>query len=301
MDIYKNYDNRDLEIAELRMLYATLGEYDLTSEQKSQFEQEIRNELSKLGVGVEEVVEEEKPAMEIPEEEARMADTFAEYRLAILERYGFDIAEFEEKLMGGRANGKPITSYNLDQILTGIQVETEHTDDLMTALEIALDHLEEIPDYYTRLKKMEEQAQLKPEERYISFEGKGEVTIEPDAEARLAEILVTLKCNPNGIVSAVEDAISPEMRRALAELIRSRLEKAGFVEAIDFEINITKYLDDCMHQGGIPMFRTRYGGERFNDPRHPGRFQTLFICYGKKWSQWFDNVSREDVKRFERK
>jgi SepF-like predicted cell division protein (DUF552 family) len=35
-----------------------LCEYDLTPEQKAQFEQEIRNELSKLGVGVEEVVEE---------------------------------------------------------------------------------------------------------------------------------------------------------------------------------------------------------------------------------------------------
>ncbi len=34
----------------------------------------------------------------------------------------------------------------------------EHTDDRDLAMRIALDHLAEIPDYYTRLKKMERKA-----------------------------------------------------------------------------------------------------------------------------------------------
>ena len=45
-----------------------------------------------------------------------------------------------------------------DELAMGIQVEYEHTDNKDLARKIALDHLAEIPDYYTRLKKMENQA-----------------------------------------------------------------------------------------------------------------------------------------------
>lgn len=41
------------------------------------------------------------------------------------------------------------------QLEMGIKVEKEHTSDHKTAREIALDHLMELPDYYTRLKKVE--------------------------------------------------------------------------------------------------------------------------------------------------
>lgn len=44
----------------------------------------------------------------------------------------------------------------LQQLKMGIGVEQEHTKDPDQAREIALDHLKELPDYYTRLKKMEE-------------------------------------------------------------------------------------------------------------------------------------------------
>jgi len=43
----------------------------------------------------------------------------------------------------------------------GINIELEHTDDVAIAMEIAIDHLEEISDYYTQLKKMEEEAGIK--------------------------------------------------------------------------------------------------------------------------------------------
>jgi len=42
------------------------------------------------------------------------------------------------------------------QLSMGIQVELEHTDDPSMAAEIAKDHLTEDPDYYTKLKKIEE-------------------------------------------------------------------------------------------------------------------------------------------------
>lgn len=43
------------------------------------------------------------------------------------------------------------------QIEMGKKVELEHVDDSELAEEIAMDHLEEIPDYYTRLKEMEKE------------------------------------------------------------------------------------------------------------------------------------------------
>lgn len=41
------------------------------------------------------------------------------------------------------------------ELAMGVEVELEHTKSRKVAREIALDHLNELPDYYTRLKKME--------------------------------------------------------------------------------------------------------------------------------------------------
>ena len=43
----------------------------------------------------------------------------------------------------------------INQLRKGIKVELEHTSDKSLAKEIALDHLKELPDYYTKLHKME--------------------------------------------------------------------------------------------------------------------------------------------------
>jgi hypothetical protein len=80
---------------------------------------------------------------------------FEEYRTAIRELYRIDIKNFKDKLPGGKADGKPITRYELKQLLSGINFERDHTADNMLALELAMDHLEVAPDYYTRLERME--------------------------------------------------------------------------------------------------------------------------------------------------
>ena len=49
-------------------------------------------------------------------------------------------------------------SFIKNQLKMGIPIEHEHTKDKDLATDIALQHLEEIPDYYTRLKKMEADA-----------------------------------------------------------------------------------------------------------------------------------------------
>jgi hypothetical protein len=80
-----------------------------------------------------------------------------EYRKAIKDAYGVDIASFKDRLKGGRADGKPITNYDLKELLQGIKFEREHTDDNLLALEMAMDHLETVPDYYSRHQRLEEE------------------------------------------------------------------------------------------------------------------------------------------------
>ena len=69
---------------------------------------------------------------------APAADTkkFEEYRAAIKKAHGIDIKNYKQKLKGGRADGKQVTDFDLDQLIMGIKVEQEHTTDKYTALEI---------------------------------------------------------------------------------------------------------------------------------------------------------------------
>ncbi|MBA4394421.1 MAG: hypothetical protein C0407_12790 [Desulfobacca sp.] len=93
------------------------------------------------------------------------AKKFEEYRGALKKAYGIDIKNFKDSMKGGRADGKEITKYDLKQLIMGIKVEQEHTTNKLRALEISIDHLEEFPDYYTRLNKMEEEAEKEMEQK----------------------------------------------------------------------------------------------------------------------------------------
>jgi N-acyl-D-aspartate/D-glutamate deacylase len=74
----------------------------------------------------------------------------------------------EEARLIGEKVGIDFSLYNLEEFCMGLTVELEHgsgdpetnvthDDETMTA-KIAWAHLKEIPDYYTRLKKMETEA-----------------------------------------------------------------------------------------------------------------------------------------------
>jgi hypothetical protein len=89
------------------------------------------------------------------ERDHRMDTSFEPYRQTIRDAFGIDIKNFKDGLAGGIADGKPVTQYNLEELLTGIKFELEHTSDRFIALEIAMDHLERIPDYYSRLRRLE--------------------------------------------------------------------------------------------------------------------------------------------------
>lgn len=80
---------------------------------------------------------------------------FEEYRIVIKENHQVDIKNFKDRTKGGFADGKAITDYDLGQLLEGIKYERQHTSDNLLALELAMDHLERIPDYYTRIARLE--------------------------------------------------------------------------------------------------------------------------------------------------
>ena len=77
--------------------------------------------------------------------------------------------EFEESIYAilgsffgaGFAKEQGFTEKDADpeQLKMGVKVEMEHTTDPLIAKRIALDHLTEIKDYYTRLAKMEAEAE----------------------------------------------------------------------------------------------------------------------------------------------
>lgn len=77
----------------------------------------------------------------------------------------------EEARRLGEQVGTDFTKYDLEQFRMGLAVELEHgahdpetnvtNDDMEVTAKIAWAHLKEIPDYYTRLNKMEAEAEGK--------------------------------------------------------------------------------------------------------------------------------------------
>ena len=61
-------------------------------------------------------------------------------------------------------DSRPDDDYNTCELIAGIKVEHEHTKLLSRAKIIAKDHLDEIPDYYTRLIEMEKNAGVEDED-----------------------------------------------------------------------------------------------------------------------------------------
>jgi hypothetical protein len=75
----------------------------------------------------------------------------------------------EAKLIGNQL-GANLINYNPEQFRMGLEVEIEHgkinpatdvtNDDLIITGKIAMAHLNEFPDYYDRLEKMEKEADI---------------------------------------------------------------------------------------------------------------------------------------------
>jgi hypothetical protein len=76
-----------------------------------------------------------------------------------IEQLAQDKEEQGEVIQGGKGDGKSPLEFDPEQILMGLKVEKEHTDDPLTAIEIVMDHLTEDPEYYTQKDTPEASAQ----------------------------------------------------------------------------------------------------------------------------------------------
>lgn len=67
--------------------------------------------------------------------------------------------KYDTSLKVGKHLNSPDSEFDPNELKMGIEIEKEHTDNEEIAKEIAKDHLSELPDYYTRLKKMEKEGE----------------------------------------------------------------------------------------------------------------------------------------------
>ena len=63
--------------------------------------------------------------------------------------------QWKDQLPGGLADKKKPEDFDQKQLEKGIKIEMEHVNDRKLAMEIAMDHLTEDPQYYNKLKTIE--------------------------------------------------------------------------------------------------------------------------------------------------
>jgi hypothetical protein len=142
-----------------------------------------------------------------------------------------------------------------DQLLKGINIELEHTNDESVAREIALDHLSEDPNYYTKLKKanLEEDKyddlpervyHVTPSENLDSIMSKGLLPQIGDRTRKIVDEKPAIYCFPDK--NAMEDAMmnwlgdefDEDEALALLEIYTAGL-KGQVTEGAEYEVAIT--------------------------------------------------------------
>jgi hypothetical protein len=120
-----------------------------------------------------------------------------------VEQLAQDKEEVGELIPGGKGEGKSPMEFSQEQILMGLKVEMEHTDDPMYALEIVLDHLTEDPEYYTSKETPEDSAQAN-----ASTDAQG-------GDKATTDVLLGFK--PHNVGDEVEGDEEPEAEETPAE------------------------------------------------------------------------------------
>ncbi len=85
----------------------------------------------------------------------------------------------------GRHRNVPTSSFSPYQLRKGIEVQREHTDSPSIAQQISKDHLAEVPDYYSRLLRMQKQAKMQWEVGAPPMESKDEEVDDATFAAKL--------------------------------------------------------------------------------------------------------------------
>jgi hypothetical protein len=149
----------------------------------------------------------------------------------------------KDKIKGGKADKMSIADIAKKhdvsvesikaQIEMGKKIEMEHVDSEKLAEEISMDHLDEIPDYYTRLNKMEKEAkkELSLESKKLmalagikegdkkflnneSFSEPDSATLYPDGWKEMDGMFM----GPNRITQEKLDAVSKLMKESMGDI-----------------------------------------------------------------------------------
>lgn len=99
----------------------------------------VKDYLAALHANADESIESEETLTEANTIKGGKADKMSVKDIA--DKFGVTVAQINRELAMGK------------------KVEHEHTTNMSKAIEIAMDHLTEFPDYYTRLAKMEKEAE----------------------------------------------------------------------------------------------------------------------------------------------
>lgn len=173
---------------------------------------------------------------------------------------GINEHRFEEsiyKLLGtfvagiGKHNNVPDDKYDQKELEMGIEVEKEHVaDDVLKILpdlpkEIAKDHLDELSDYYTRLKKMEGEQAKHANDSRIAFEQALAKIPRIAFEQSLAKVGKGLQVTE--LTGKLDNVLSVMKRSRREELSREQLEntRQGLLEVgralASFENHLNNY------------------------------------------------------------
>lgn len=162
----------------------------------------------------------------------------------------------EENLPGGLADGKTLEDISkmhgvsLDKIKKefemGIKVEMEHTHDKKLSREIAMDHLVEIPDYYTRLEKMEKEAKKEFKESVEHLEG-----ISPEKWMKTVKRIDLNRLSPDELDEIKSQALEVE------QYLRRKADSADNVRVASRYFNDVIWLEDNLFNESVLLERTR--------------------------------------------
>lgn len=140
-----------------------------------------------------------------------------------------DVADVE---LNPPTNGRdrPDEDFDANELKRGIEVEGEHTTDPEEAKNIAKDHLAEIPDYYTRLDKMEKDAEAKlndeePEKTEEPANESDDIVIDRDEIANV------------DIISSNDDGLKAFLDKYAEKVDQSELKKGTDIEAKKHGLN----------------------------------------------------------------
>lgn len=149
-----------------------------------------------------------------------------------------------------------ISQYNMEEVVKGMFVELEHgsenektnltNDDPIGTLQIVLAHLNEIPDYYTRLNKMEDEADSVKTKDLEEKDSKDEDFEEPKEKQEKKPTMENISKRFQELCGIIENTDKRQLKNISYQ---DKLKKSLLKEEVDPEkFDIAKFSNDGIGQ-----------------------------------------------------